>query len=82
LAFGLAGYLELTEWVDRAIREEKSGAIPAELAPILERLNIAPEAWLECVQNYNKNHTVVGTRKASNRFSQNGEKNWFCLSRF
>ncbi|MEW8131756.1 MAG: alpha-amylase family glycosyl hydrolase [Candidatus Thiodiazotropha endolucinida] len=83
LHFSLADYLELTDWTGRAIREDKSGAIPATLAPILERLNIESEAWLDSVQNYDKNHyTVVGAREASRKFSQASGKKWFCLSRF
>ncbi|MCU7865540.1 MAG: hypothetical protein KZQ92_16360 [Candidatus Thiodiazotropha sp. (ex Lucinoma borealis)] len=61
LCFSLADYLELTDWAGRAIRADKTGAIPA---PILERLNINPEAWLDTIQNYNKNfYGVVGTKK-------------------
>jgi REP element-mobilizing transposase RayT len=64
LNFSMRDYLELTDWVGRAIREDKSGATPAELAPILERLNIDPKAWLDSVKNYGKNYnTVIGTRE-------------------
>ncbi|MET0008635.1 MAG: hypothetical protein ABW109_12295 [Candidatus Thiodiazotropha sp. 6PLUC4] len=44
LNFSLSDYLELTDWPGRAIREDKSGAIPSELAPIQVRLNIDSEA--------------------------------------
>jgi hypothetical protein len=61
LNFSLTDYLQLTDWAGRAIRKDKSGAIPSELAPILERLNIDPEAWLDSVKNYGKNYyTVIG----------------------
>lgn len=54
-------YEQRRDWVGRAIRADKTGAIPA---PILERLNINPEAWLDTIQNYNKNfYGVVGTKK-------------------
>ena len=82
LSFSLIDYLELTDWAGRAIREDKSGAIPAQLAPILERLNIDSEAWLDTVQNYNKHYyTVVGTREASKDYSLALGRNWFCLTR-
>ena len=82
LSFSLPDYLELTDWAGRAIREDKSGAIPAELAPILERLNIDPEAWLDSVQSYSKNyHTVVGAREASKEYSLALGKKWFCQTR-
>lgn len=82
LSFSLADYLELTDWAGRAIREDKSGAIPSHLSPILERLNIDPEAWLDTVQNYNKNYyTVVGTREAIRDYSDALGRKWFCLTR-
>ncbi|MCU7805638.1 MAG: transposase [Candidatus Thiodiazotropha sp. (ex Lucinoma borealis)] len=81
LNFSLPDYLELTDWVGRAIREDKSGAIPSELVPILERLNIDPEAWLDSVKNYGKNYnTVIGTRKGIKQFSQAIGRKWFCSS--
>ncbi len=81
LNFSLPDYLELTDWAGRAIREDKSGAIPTELAPLLERLNIDPEAWLDSVKNYGKNYnTVIGTREGIKRFSQAIGRKWFCMS--
>jgi REP element-mobilizing transposase RayT len=83
LNFSLPDYLELTDWAGRAIREDKSGAIPLKLAPILERLNIAPEAWLDSVKNYGKNYnTVIGTREGIKRFTQaiGRDRKWFCVS--
>ncbi|MEW8629926.1 MAG: alpha-amylase family glycosyl hydrolase [Candidatus Thiodiazotropha sp.] len=85
LNFSLPDYLALTDWAGRAIREDKSGAIPTELAPILERLNIDPEAWLDSVKKYGKNYnTVIGTREGIKQFTQaigRGRK-WFCASGF
>jgi REP element-mobilizing transposase RayT len=83
LNFSLPDYLELTDWAGRAIREDKSGAIPVELAPILERLNIDPEAWLDCIKHYGKNYnTVIGTRERIKQFSQTIGRKWFCMSGF
>jgi hypothetical protein len=81
LNFSLPDYLALTDWAGRAIREDISGAIPSELAPILERFNIDPAAWLDSVKNYN---TVIGTREGIKQFTQaigSGRK-WFCASGF
>ncbi|MES9851103.1 MAG: transposase [Candidatus Thiodiazotropha sp. L084R] len=81
LNFSLPDYLELTDWAGRAIREDKSGAIPTELAPILERLNIDPEAWLDSVKNYGKNYyTVIGTREGIKRYTHAIGRKWFCSS--
>jgi putative transposase len=83
LNFSLPDYLELTDWAGRAIRTDKAGAIPSELAPILERLNIDPDAWLDSVKNYGKNYnTVIGTKAGIKRFSQAIGRKWFCASGF
>jgi REP element-mobilizing transposase RayT len=83
LIFSLPDYLELTDWLGRAIKEDKSGATPPELAPILERLNIDPETWLDSVKSYGKNYnTVIGTRQGIMRFSQAIGRKWFCLSSY
>ena len=38
-------YIALVDWTGRSVREEKPGAIPADLAPILERLEIDTNQW-------------------------------------
>ena len=43
LPFSLAEYLELLDWRGRQTREDKPGAIPSHLAPILERLQTSGE---------------------------------------
>jgi hypothetical protein len=81
LNFSLPDYLELTDWAGRAIREDKSRAIPSNLAPILERLNIEPEAWLDSVKNYSKNYnTVIGRKEKIKQYSQAIGRKWFCSS--
>jgi hypothetical protein len=81
LNFSLPDYLELSNWTGRAIREDKLEAIPPELAPILERLNIDPEAWLDSVKHYGKNYnTVIGTREDIKRFTRTLGRKWSCSS--
>jgi len=46
LPFRLKDYIELVEWTGRIIREDKRGAIPSNLPPILSRINIDPKHWL------------------------------------
>jgi hypothetical protein len=38
--------LRLLDWTGRQIRREKRGAIPADLAPILQRLHVAGDMWV------------------------------------
>ncbi|TQE98280.1 MAG: transposase [Spiribacter salinus] len=47
LPFAFADYLELVDWVGRAVRDGKRGAIAADAPPILARLGIDPEAYLD-----------------------------------
>ena len=42
-------YLTLVDGTGRIIRNGKRGAIPAELAPILARLDLDIERWLDCM---------------------------------
>ena len=50
----LDDYLRLVDWTGRQIREDKRGAIPNDLAPILERLKVNPENWLGTVTRFEK----------------------------
>jgi REP element-mobilizing transposase RayT len=45
LAMSLDQYLSLVDWSGRQARADKPGAIPAELANILDRLNIDRDRW-------------------------------------
>jgi hypothetical protein len=42
-------YLSLLDLLGRVVRQGKRGAIPAELPPILERFNVAPQTWLDSI---------------------------------
>jgi len=52
LPFRLTDYLELVDWSGRIIREDKRGAIPEQLPPIMDRLKVDPKHWLYLTQNY------------------------------
>ena len=45
IPMSLDDYLKLLEASGRMVRDDKTGAIPAEIAPILERLRIQTELW-------------------------------------
>ena len=54
-------YIELVDCTGRLIREDKRGAIPDHLDPILARLEIDQTRWVVTVQNYgNHFHRMVG----------------------
>ena len=54
LPIKLDDYLRLLDYSGRALREGKSGAIPADLAPILERLGIQTSLWTELVTHFHE----------------------------
>jgi hypothetical protein len=47
LPFRLTDYIELVELTGRVIRSDKRGSIDSREAPILQRLGIDGESWLE-----------------------------------
>jgi hypothetical protein len=52
LPFHFRDYLELVDWTGRAVRADKQGYIPADVPPILGRLGMEAESWVETVRNY------------------------------
>ena len=52
ILFNLIDYLQLLDWTGRQIREDKTGAIPANAATILERLSISPRHWVYLCTNF------------------------------
>ncbi len=47
IGFTLMDYLELVDWAGRAVREDKRGAIPEHVPPILHRIGLEPGRYLE-----------------------------------
>ena len=54
LSMTLDQYLSLLDWTGRQIRKDKVGAISADCAPILERLECSAETWVDFVKNFRK----------------------------
>lgn len=52
LPMTLENYLRLLDWAGRQVRSDKRGSIPADLAPILERLRIRPTALMDTLLRY------------------------------
>jgi hypothetical protein len=44
----------LVDWTGRQTRPDKRGHIPAELLPILQRLRLATETWVETALNFGR----------------------------
>src|SRR5579859_5588292 len=55
LPMTFAEYLKLLDWTGRQLRADKCGAIPQDLAPILERLQIGgPAGWLQLMGQFSR----------------------------
>ena len=56
-------YLQILDGTGRQVRSDKRGAIPGDLAPILERIGVASENRLETVSNFGRLfHRAAGVR--------------------
>ena len=61
LPMRLEEYLRLLDWTGRQTRAGKRAAIPTHLEPILQRLHIQGEAWIDTVWNFGRwFHRAVG----------------------
>ncbi len=61
LPLGLDEYLALLDWTGRQLRADKRGAIPVALQPILERLSINAEGWVDSMLDFGRRfHRVIG----------------------
>ena len=69
-------YFELIEWTGKAILPDKAGSIPEKLMPILERLKLNPEHWLDTIKEFDKHFTqVVGEESEIKRYCKKLTKN-------
>jgi putative transposase len=77
IPFPLEDYIELIDWTGRAIRDDKKGAIPGHIAPILERLQLNDREWLSNVTHFGSRfYKVVGKIDAIRHFSQQLKQSW------
>jgi hypothetical protein len=58
-------YLSLVDWTGRCVREDKRGAIPSHIAPILERIGMDQRKWLTHTSHFM--NTVHGIHPLGHR---------------
>jgi hypothetical protein len=63
ILFSLKDYLQLVDTTGRMIRTDKRGAIPINLPPILERLSINRQQWLQQSQQFEKLYASQFSKK-------------------
>ncbi len=77
LPIQLDKYLSLLDWTGRQLRATSRGTIPAHLLPILERLGVIGEGWVETVQQFGRRFkTAAGRRDSLTALAQRRGKAW------
>ena len=85
LPLKLEQYLELLDWTGRQTRPDKRGQIPAELFPILQRLRLSTETWVETVLNFGRwfhlaagrvDSLAAGAVRRGRRWLQGVSRSW------
>jgi len=75
--FDYEDYIALLDWTGRAVRDDKKGAIPAHIQPILQRLNINEEAWVGSVKHFDSwFYDFVGSEEQLKRAGENLGRYW------
>ena len=65
LPMSLAQYLKLLDWTGRQTRQGKQGTIPSELSPLLARIGVSSETWVETVLNFGRwFHRAAGSMQS------------------
>ena len=71
LPFKLTDYLELIDLTGRLVREDKRGSLDISLAPILQRINLTSEQWLEVSTGFEKHFTTaIGSDRQLAKYCQ------------
>ena len=77
LPFRLADYLELVDWTGRVIREDKRGAVPANMPPLLERLAIDAQHWMYLSKHFESPFKdLVGSARTVRNACEELGKQW------
>jgi len=77
IPYAFIDYLELVDWTGRVIREDKRGAIPAQVPSLLSKLGLNSETWIELTQTFGQhNHVAVGSVEDLALFAANTGKRW------
>jgi len=78
LPLTLDEYLQLLDWTGRAVRADQRGAVPADLRPILERLKVNADAWVDTVERFGRMfHRVVGRVSSMAALAAARGKRWY-----
>jgi hypothetical protein len=78
LPITLETYLSLLDWTGRQFRSTARGMIPAQFAPILERLGVNGDGWVDTVRHFGRwFKRAVGHRKLMAALAARTGRSWF-----
>jgi hypothetical protein len=78
LPIEITKYLTLLDWTGRQLREDKRGAIPDNLAPILDRLGLDRSNWVNTVRDFGRMFKQAAGRASSlARAAPHCSRRWF-----
>jgi hypothetical protein len=78
LPMSLEEYLQLVDWTGRQVRSDKPGAIPETLQPILDRLRLPSEHWLELTTRFTELFgRIAGRSELVIAAAKTAGKRWF-----
>ena len=78
LPITFTSYLELVDWTGRVMRQDKKGAIPAHITPILQQLGLNETQWLPTVSGFQKQfYRVAGPAEAMRAWCKRIGQCWF-----
>ncbi|MCP4643004.1 MAG: hypothetical protein GY851_21340, partial [bacterium] len=78
LSMRLDDYLQLLDWTGRQVRRDKRGSIPKDLAPILERLKVDADWWVDSVEHFEHwFHRAAGRAEHLKQAATAAGKRWF-----
>ncbi len=75
LTLSVEEYVTLLDWTGRQRRQDKRGAIPEAVAPILKRLGIEGSMWCDLVWEYKKYFGKSSSAGSSDRMKQHAQAN-------
>ena len=70
-------YFDLVDWTGRAIRDNKSGAIPAHVQPILQKLGVNEANWVNNTQHFGSRfYRAIGRVTQIRRLADRTGRKW------
>ncbi|MET1256085.1 hypothetical protein [Aliikangiella maris] len=78
IIFSLQENIQLTDWLGRAIRKDKPSYIPSNEPPILQKLNIANDGFIELMKAKDdlSKLTIIGSPTSLTHYLENAQNHF------